>query len=112
MALKDMKRTKADEKARKAAYDCIPSNGDEYPWSLRRTLNDEELKKLGITSLPKVGSKMSLTAEVSIVAVRQSERQNGRDERSMELQITRMDLSGKSAGSAVDAVNQALDDAD
>jgi hypothetical protein len=115
MALKDMKRTKADEKARKARFSngCIGSSDvDEYPWSLRLTLNDEELKKLGISSLPKAGTKMSLTAEVSVTSVRSSERISGGDDRSIELQITKMDLGAKSAGSAVDAVQQGIDDAE
>lgn len=114
MALKDMKRTKADEKARKEKYDtpCSVGAGDEYPWSLRLTLNEEELSKLGIKSLPKAGAKMSLSAEVSVISVRQSERMKGRDERSIELQITKMDLGAKSAGSALDAVDAALDEAD
>lgn len=113
MALKDMKRTKADQKASKEKYNtaCEPMGGDEYPWSLRLTLNDEELKKLGISSLPKVGGKMSLSAEVSVIATRQADRSNGGTERSLELQITRMELSGKSAGSALDAVQQGIDEA-
>jgi hypothetical protein len=100
MALKDMKRTKVDQKASKEKYNtaCDPMGVDEYPWSLRLTLNDEELKKLGISSLPKVGGKMSLSAEVSVIATRQADRSNGGTERSLELQITRMELSGKSAG--------------
>jgi hypothetical protein len=76
------------------------------------TLNDEELKKLGINSLPKVGGKMSLSAEVSVIATRQADRSNGGTERSLELQITRMDLGARQAGSALDAVNQGVDDAE
>lgn len=115
MALKDMKRTKADKKAKEESYKCSPGGGiggDEYPWSLRITLDDEQLKKLGISSLPKAGTKMSLSAEVSVVGVRQSDRDNGNIERSLELQIRKMDLGAKSAGSALDAVDAAIDEAD
>lgn len=113
MALKSMKRTPADEKARKEKYKGEEvRGGDEYPWGLRLNLDDEILRKLGVKALPKVGARMAVNAEVSVVAVHRCAATGGTDERSLELQITRMELSPGSAASALDAVDAAIDEAD
>lgn len=44
--LVDLKRTKADKTAEKKEWDTGYA-GEDYPWGLRVTLGDEELKKLG-----------------------------------------------------------------
>jgi len=67
------------------------SPGDGYPWGTRIDLNKETLDKLGIKTLPAVGSEIMIECKVKVIAVRESA--NERDtSRSVELQITDMDL--------------------
>lgn len=66
---------------------CSMEQEEKYPWGLRLNLGDEELKKLGIKELPKVGQSLTLTATVKVVGVRSNESQEG-ENRNVELQIT------------------------
>lgn len=73
-------------------------NDDKYPYGLRISLGHEELKKLGITSLPTVGAKMCIDADVSVIAVRSEEEAEGGVENHVELQITSMTFCGPAEG--------------
>jgi hypothetical protein len=87
-----MSRTEAAEE-----YGVAPAQaGDapEYPYGLTLSLCDESLKKLGITSLPAVGSTMTLHAMVTVTSVSSNETQAGGVDQCVGLQITDMDLSG------------------
>lgn len=64
-----------------------PDDGEKYPWGLRINLGDEELKKLGLKELPKVGQEVPLMAMVKVIGVRSNESQEG-ENRNLELQIT------------------------
>lgn len=67
------------------------SSDDGYPWGTRIDLNKESLDKLGIKTLPAVGSEIMIECKVKVIAVCESA--NERDtSRSVELQITDMDL--------------------
>lgn len=63
-----------------------------YPWGLRISLNDESLKKLGVAELPAVGETLQVTCMVEVVGVSQHQEKDGDACRSVELQITDMDL--------------------
>lgn len=111
MALKDMKVTKAEAKAEKEKYASPIScgqDGDRYPYGLEVRLDNDSLKKLGITTLPKVGSKMTLTALVVVESASENQRREGGSRRDMTLQITKMDLSKGKAASAEGALDEAL----
>ena len=94
MALKDMALSKAEAKDVLTEY-STPTIGDapKYPYGLNLDLNDDVMKKLGMTTLPGVGSEMTLTATVKVIRVSAYEEQDGA-EQCMGLQITAMDLSG------------------
>jgi hypothetical protein len=64
---------------------------ERYPYGLRLDLNDETLKKLGITSLPAVGGTIMFEAKAKVVGSRQSATQDS-ENRSIELQITDIDI--------------------
>lgn len=102
--LVDMKRTKAEKKEQGTL--CKPMD-DPYGYGLRVNLNDSELSKLGIDSLPKVGKSFTLTAKVEVIAARQSQSTNHND-RSIELQIQKLALE---SGSAEDAMDEAIEEA-
>lgn len=86
--LVDMKYTKAEAKAEAAEYS--KPQGPEYPWGLQIRLEDDELKKLGITSMPAVGEEMSLDVVVRVTSVSESQYADGRADRCLCLQIVQM----------------------
>lgn len=94
----DMKMSK--EEAKEYGESPVTSdseNQERYPWCLRFDLNDEVLEKCGVETLPSVGDEMTITCKVKVIGTRQSATQNT-DNRSVELQITELDLpigSGK-----------------
>lgn len=70
-----------------------PADAPKYPWGLELRLEDEQLKKLGITDLPKTGSKLQLVASVEVCGTHETDSQRGGERRSVELQVTAMALS-------------------
>jgi hypothetical protein len=77
---------------------CAPASdgGPAYPWGLALYLDDETLAKLGISQLPDVGSRLTLTAIVEVTSNSQRQTQEGKTV-NMDLQITDMELSGTRA---------------
>ena len=65
-----------------------------YPYGLCITLDAEQLEKLGITALPKVGSTMMIKAKAYVKSTGAYETQGGND-MTMSLQITDMEISGE-----------------
>lgn len=97
MAMTSMKLTAEEAKEENS---CMSTDdAPAYPYGLCLNLDDEVLAKLGITTLPAVGSKMMLQATVEVTANSQYENQDGKDI-SISLQITDMDLSGDHGPSA------------
>lgn len=79
---------------------CCPSDpGDApaYPYGTELRLDDGTLAKLGMTALPAVGTKFTVTAIAEVVSSHSNENQEGR-EQSMCLQITDMELATAGAG--------------
>jgi len=60
---------------------------NRYPYGTRINLDQDSLDKLGIMKLPTVGDKIMIEGKCEVISVRQSE-----DGKSVELQITDMDL--------------------
>lgn len=84
MKLVNMKRT--EEKKTENMAIASPDS-PVYPYGLNISLGHEEIKKLGLKELPKVGSKMKMMAMVEITSVSQYESKGGVDG-SISLQIT------------------------
>lgn len=63
----------------------VPSQADKpsFPYGLRLRLEDDCLKKMALSKLPKVGEKVSISAIAKIISVSQDE-----SRKSIELQIT------------------------
>lgn len=90
MALKDLKISKKE--AKEASKLSTPYEDQErYPYGLRLDLNNDTLEKLGITKLPAVGTVLMFEAKAKVVGSRQSATESS-DNRSIELQITHLDL--------------------
>lgn len=91
--LTSMKRTKKDTKKSSKSM-CGPCDtSDAYPYGLEVRLEDESLTKLDIDTLPKAGTKMTLTAEVEVSGSSSSARVGEEPRRSLTLQITKMSLA-------------------
>lgn len=91
--MKNMAYTKEELKAKKEEYSG-KSIGDMpmYPWGLELRLNDDIIKKLGVT-LPDVGGEVIITAKASITGKNARKEADGDTKSSMELQITDMEIS-------------------
>jgi hypothetical protein len=73
--------------------EASPMDEPQYPYGLCLSLHDDELKKLGITSLPAVGAEMTINAKVFVKSTSAYNTQKGESEMSMDLQITDMEIS-------------------
>jgi hypothetical protein len=62
-----------------------------YPYGLCLRLEQDQMEKLSITTLPSVGTEMTITAKVFVKGTSAYETQGGKD-MSMELQITDMEI--------------------
>lgn len=102
MALQDMSMTPAEAKEYNSPT-ADAADAPKYPYGLCIDLNDDTLKKLGITSLPDVGTEGGMTAVVKVTRVSAYDDQNG-NEQCMGLQITLMelDLPGRQEASPAD----------
>lgn len=65
-----------------------------YPYGLCITLGKDELEKLGITALPKVGTEMNIMAKAYVKMTRAYETQGEGEDMGIELQITDMEIQG------------------
>lgn len=79
---------KRSKKKSEESIAAVPSSGDSYGYGTRITLEKEDLEKLGIKQLPDVGQSMMLDAKVKVISASMRE-----GSRSLELQITDMDLT-------------------
>lgn len=88
--MKSMKMNKSKTKT----TEPVEMDKEEYPYGLRLHLDNESLKKLGMTSLPEMGKAMVLQARVEVTDMHESVRQGEKEpDRSMSLQITDMELA-------------------
>lgn len=104
MGLKSVAYTKAELKERNSpGKACVPYEGEKYPYGLRLDLNGDVMKKLGLSSLPKTGKEVTITARAKVVSTRISDREGGKAEQTMELQIIALDIDPgkKSAEEAI-----------
>lgn len=101
MAMKDLKISKKEAKEKSEAMATIGSSDQErYPYGLRLDLNNDTLDKLGIDKLPTVGTVLLFEAKAKVVGSRQSATE-GSENRSVELQITHIDLEAGESGEEV-----------
>jgi hypothetical protein len=78
-----MKMTKAEKKENSLAK---PYEAPNYPYGLRLRLESDQLEKLGLESLPKVGAKMVIEATGVVTSVSQNESKDY-NSRCVEIQI-------------------------
>jgi len=88
MALINMKQ----QPKREEMPGAIEADEPQYPYGLCISLGKDELEKLGITALPKVGSEMMITAKAIVKSTSEYDTQGAGKEMSVSLQITDMGL--------------------
>lgn len=88
MSLVNMKMSAEESKE----YSGAEMESPEYPYGLTIDLDDDSLAKLGITSLPKVGSEMMITAKCVVKGVSSNQYQGSDEESRVCLQITDMEI--------------------
>lgn len=88
MALINMKQ----QPKREEMPGTIEADEPRYPYGLCISLGKEELEKLGITALPKVGGEMMITAKAVVKSTSAYDTQGEGQDMRVELQITDMDL--------------------
>ncbi len=94
MALTDLKITKAEAKKEAKNYALAgPNEGERYSYGTRITLDEAELKKLGIKEMPSVGTVLMFEAKAKVIGSRQSATESSSN-RSLELQVTHIDFEG------------------
>lgn len=69
----------------------IASGGQQYPWGLEITLEDDALKKLGMDHLPAVGVECKITGMGKVTSIRESASEKS-ETRSVGIQITKLAL--------------------
>lgn len=90
--MKDMSLTAEEAKEYAGDMCCGPDEkGPKYPYGLTISLNDGSIEKLGITSLPMVGTKVNIMAVAVVTSIEQRQDSDGENETSMCLQITQME---------------------
>lgn len=73
----------------------------KYPYGLSLSLNDETLERLGMSTMPTVGSQVMLSALATVVTVSERQTQETKEagepvesvEKYVELQITALDVT-------------------
>lgn len=89
MKMMDMKQSK--EQAKKMSSPAMTSGKqDEFPYGLRITLNDDQLKKLEHIAGYNVGDEVQIMAVGSVVSKDSRETQDGKADRSMIIQIKKL----------------------
>lgn len=69
-------------------------NAPKYPWGLCITLNDDSLNKLGVKTLPAVGTQVTVIARATVSATRENATEGDGAQASMDLQITDLQIDG------------------
>lgn len=90
MKLADMKMSK--KQAKESNMPAMTSSGkmDEYPWGLKISLDNDALKKLEHVTGYNVGDEVQIMAVGSIVDKSARETQDGKEDRSISIQIKKL----------------------
>ena len=92
--MQSMKLTDTEKKdASTGVISSAPAS--EYPWGLNIHLDESSLQKLGMKKLPAVGDVMDVSAKIKIVSVGSHEVEGQAPNRSVDMQITDMEIGGE-----------------
>jgi len=87
MKMVDMARPKP-KKSNKEEAPVMAESYDKYPYCLRITFQNEELKSLNLKTRDfKLGENIVLTCNAEVISIRESEEVNQKKDQSVEIQI-------------------------
>lgn len=95
MAMINMKHSRDEAKS---YVEKDVSDEPQYPYGLCIDLSKDELEKLGITALPKVGAEMKIMAVAYVKSTSAYETQGEGKDMRVSLQITDMAIEGTTDG--------------
>jgi hypothetical protein len=87
----------AQEAAQQTGAIATADNLPKYPWGLELCLNDDVLEKLGVKTLPAVGTEVTIVAKACVSSTRESATEGDGAQQNMSLQITDMQVDGLDA---------------
>lgn len=95
----DLKFTEAELKEQKEGQEVMSDGMDnQIPWNLNFSLNDRELKKLGISSKDmKVGSEFNATVTLHVRSMEEHEHEGDEKKGSLGVAVTSMEIASKSS---------------
>lgn len=93
--MKSIAMTKAEAKDSELCYAGTPDSDEapKYPYGTCLDLNDDTLKKLGITKMPAIGEEVAITAIAKVTRLSMEEEEQGGAEMYLSLQITQMEVN-------------------
>lgn len=83
-----MKRSAADKKADAMEQAPIEARGPDYPYGLCIHMDGDELEKIGIKELPKIGEEWVIVCKCLVTRVSQDASSTREEYKSVDLQIT------------------------
>lgn len=93
VSMKKPSKEKDKDKDKDTPFSTFPTE-EKYSYGLQLRLEDEELAKLGIESLPDVGTKVEVAAKGSVRSVSSNQYEDGdKKRRSVEIQITDLNIT-------------------
>lgn len=95
------------EEAKEYTQPIAVGDAPKYPYGLCLCLNDESLKKLGISDPLPVGTEVVITARAKVTSAGAREEIDGGKYANMDLQITDMEIS-TGAGRSNDDIAKAM----
>jgi hypothetical protein len=108
-----MKRSDADKKKVEESYATpFHPGGDDYPYGLHITLDNDSLSKLGIDGIPKPGDKFKIAGEAHVLSSEQRDTDQKSDRR-VELVLHELGAEPKPGNSSdrQKSVREDLEDA-
>lgn len=98
--MKSMKMDPAEQA--EYANGSIMAERPLYPWGLAITLDDEALKKLGITKLPEIDQVMEIRCIAQVVGLHSRKESDEENDSYVNLQITDMEIVDSGSESAAE----------
>ncbi len=99
MAMINLKMSR-EERKEYGEVAVTDSEGPQYPYGLCIDLDDDTLEKLGITSLPAVGTAIQFTARAVVKSTSSNQYEGSEPESRMSLQITDIEPGDASRSSS------------
>lgn len=91
-----MVNLKMSREERKEQTEVMAMDEPQYPYGLCIDLDDDTLAKLGITSLPAVGTAIQFTARAVVKSTSSNQYEGSEPESRMSLQLTDMEIGDAS----------------